>query len=261
MNILEQIIRDKKAEVALRKALVPPGQLEAYRLMERSPRSLSASLEQRPTGIIAEHKRRSPSRAVINQGCSVETVVKGYDRGGAAAISVLTDGKYFGGSLDDLLLARASTDLPLLRKEFIVDPYQVLEARAYGADAILLIAAVLDPDRIRELCREAHALGLEVLLEVHDRAELERSLDGGADLIGVNNRNLKTFEVSLDTSRELISLIPTEVGRVSESGLGHPAQLRELQQLGYKGFLMGESFMKQPDPGAALAEFVKTLEP
>jgi indole-3-glycerol phosphate synthase len=261
MNILEQIIRDKRAEVALRKAVVPTGQLEACRLMERDPRSLVASLGQRPSGIIAEHKRRSPSRAVINQGCSVEAVVKGYERGGAAAISVLTDGKYFGGSLDDLLLARASTDLPLLRKEFIIDPYQVLEARAYGADAILLIAAVLDPGKIRELCGEAHALGMEVLLEVHDREELERSLEGGADLIGVNNRNLKTFEVSLDTSRELISLIPAEVGRVSESGLGHPGQLRELQQLGYQGFLMGESFMKQPDPGAALAEFVKTLEP
>ena len=261
MNILEQIIRDKRAEVALRKAVVPTGQLRASRLMERRPRSLAASLGQRPTGIIAEHKRRSPSRAVINQGCSVETVVKGYDLGGAAAISVLTDSKYFGGSLDDLLLARASTELPLLRKEFIVDPYQVLEARAHGADAILLIAAVLDPGAVRDLCREAHALGLEVLLEVHDREELERSLEGGADLIGVNNRNLKTFEVRLDTSRELISLIPPDVGRVSESGLVHPSQLLELQRLGYQGFLMGESFMKQPDPGAALAEFVKTLEP
>jgi indole-3-glycerol phosphate synthase len=253
MNILDRIIQDKKAEVGLKKKLVPEAALEGFGLISRETRSLKTSLLSRATGIIAEHKRRSPSRAVINQGCTVTEVVKGYEKAGAAGISVLTDGKYFGGSLEDLLLARASTDLPLLRKEFIVDPYQVLEAKAYGADAILLIAAVLSETDLASLCEKAHSLELEVLLEVHNGGELEKSLNAGADLIGVNNRNLKTFEVSLQTSRDLVNRIPHTVGKVSESGLGSPDQLRELKALGYHGFLMGESFMKEKDPGAALA--------
>jgi indole-3-glycerol phosphate synthase len=198
---------------------------------------------------------------VINQGCTVSEVVSGYDRAGAAGISVLTDGKYFGGSLEDLLLARASTDLPLLRKEFIVDPYQILEAKAYGADAILLIAAVLSENELALLSEKAHTLGLEVLLEVHNGEELEQSLQAGADLIGVNNRNLKTFQVSLETSRELVSRIPDTVGKVSESGLGNPDELRELKALGFHGFLMGESFMKEEDPGAALSALLTQMNP
>ena len=168
MNILDKIIQDKKDEVGLKKKLIPQTVLEDFGLVSRETRSLKKSLLSRPTGIIAEHKRRSPSRAVINQGCTVSEVVSGYDRAGAAGISVLTDGKYFGGSLEDLLLARASTDLPLLRKEFIVDPYQILEAKAYGADAILLIAAVLSENELALLSEKAHTLGLEVLLEVHN---------------------------------------------------------------------------------------------
>ena len=261
MNILERIIQDKKEEVRLKKKLIPQRALEDFGLVSRETRSLKKSLMARPTGIIAEHKRRSPSRAVINQGCTVADVVTGYDRAGAAGISVLTDGKYFGGSLEDLLLARASTDLPLLRKEFIVDPYQVLEARAYGADAILLIAAVLSGSRLALLTEKAHALDLEVLLEVHNGEELEQSLQAGADLIGVNNRNLKTFEVSLQTSRDLVNRIPDTVGKVSESGLGNPDELRELRALGFHGFLMGESFMKEKDPGAALAALLTQMAP
>ena len=259
MNILERIIRDKKAEVALKKKVMPEAALQDFGLVSRETRSLKKSLLDRPTGIIAEHKRRSPSKAVINQGCSVSEVARGYQEAGAAGISVLTDGKYFGGSLEDLLLARASTDLPLLRKEFIVDPYQVLEAKAYGADAILLIAAVLSEAELGILSENAHRLGLEVLLEVHNGEELEKSLKAGADLIGVNNRNLKTFEVSLQTSRDLVSRIPDTVGKVSESGLGHPDQLRELKALGYHGFLMGESFMKEDNPGAALSALLTEI--
>lgn len=260
MTILDRIILDKKAEVALKKKLLPETAFSQFALLSRETHSLKASLLERPTGIIAEHKRRSPSRAVINQSSSVSEVASGYERAGAAGISVLTDGKYFGGSLEDLLLARAATNLPLLRKEFIVDPYQILEAKAFGADAILLIAAVLSESELKSLSERAHALGLEVLLEVHNGQELEKSLGAGADLIGVNNRNLKTFEVSLETSRELVGRIPDGVGKVSESGLGSPEQLRELKAIGYQGFLMGESFMKEKDPGAALATLLTEMD-
>ena len=261
MNILDQIILDKKAEVALKKSVLHEAALKDYGLISRKTRSLKQALLNKPTGIIAEHKRRSPSRAVINQRCTVSQVVKGYEKAGAAGVSVLTDGKYFGGSLEDLLLARASTEIPLLRKEFIVDPYQILEAKAFGADAILLIAAVLTESELNSLSEKAHSLGMEVLLEVHNRQELQRSLKAGADLIGVNNRNLKTFEVSLDTSRELVTRIPDSVGKVSESGLGSPLQLQELKSIGYDGFLMGESFMKEKDPGAALGALLTQMAP
>ncbi len=260
MSILERIIADKRAEVALRKSVLPASLLKGWGLSHRPTSSLREALRSRKTGIIAEHKRRSPSRAVINQGGSVVDIVAGYTAAGAGGISVLTDGKYFGGSLDDLLLARASTDLPLLRKEFIIDPYQILEARAYGADAILLIAAVLSADELRALCDTAHSLDLEVLLEVHSEEELEHSLKAGADLIGVNNRNLKTFEVSLEVSRALCSAIPDSVGKISESGLHNAGQLRELKALGFDGFLMGEAFMKSENPGKSLQEFLKNAE-
>lgn len=259
MDILQQIAADKRREVALKKKCVPEEQLRDTALFNRPVRSMKASLQSRAYGIIAEHKRRSPSRAVINQNAALPEVVTGYEKAGAGAVSVLTDGTYFGGSLDDLVLARACTDLPLLRKEFMLDPYQVVEARGHGADAILLIAALLSRSEVENLSGLAHQLSMEVLLEVHDAAELEASLVPGLDMIGVNNRNLKTFEVSLATSRHLAPLIPDTALRISESGLGEAAQLRELKALGYGGFLMGESFMKQPDPGAALAGFLKEL--
>lgn len=260
MNILEKIVTDKRVEVTLKKKVVPETQLEKSYLLGRTPISLMGSLEKHKFGIIAEHKRRSPSKAVINQSCSVNEVVSGYDAGGAAGISILTDGKFFGGSPEDLLLARASTELPLLRKEFIIDPYQILESRALGADAILLIAAMMSERELKEFCDQAHGMGLEVLLEVHNLKELEQSMHAGADLIGVNNRNLKTFEVGLQTSRELIRHIPATVGKVSESGLGSSSELKELKNMGYQGFLMGESFMKEPDPGAALASLLTRLQ-
>ncbi len=259
MNILERIAAHKRREIELKKQVVPESQLRDAALFSRPTQSLKASLGAQNFGIIAEHKRRSPSRAVINQQTPLTEIISGYDQGGAAGISVLTDGTFFGGSLEDLLQARALTELPLLRKEFILDPYQLLEARAHGADAILLIAALLTRAEMEALSAAAHALDLEVLLEVHDREELERSPAGAVDMIGVNNRNLKTFEVSLDTSRELVGAIPSSALAVSESGLGDPAQLRELSSLGFRGFLMGETFMKEPDPGKALSGFLKSM--
>lgn len=259
MTILDKIIADKKREIMLKKSVIPVVQLESSVLFERTTLSLSIDLQSKPFGIIAEHKRRSPSKAVINQSFSVEDVVKGYEIAGAAAISVLTDGKYFGGSLDDLLLARASVNIPLLRKEFIVDEYQILEAKAHGADLILLIAAVLTRAEIKQLSEFAKSLGLEVLLEVHNREELEKAVMPSLDLIGINNRNLKTFEVSIDVSKELAAHIPDDFIKVSESGISHIDSIKELIPYGFKGFLIGENFMKTNNPGEAAKEFIKNI--
>jgi indole-3-glycerol phosphate synthase len=260
MNILDKIIIDKQREVVLKKSIIPVSQWEGSVFFERKTISLSQKLKESNSGIIAEHKRRSPSKSIINNNFTVEEVVKGYENAGACGISVLTDGKYFGGSLDDLILARASVNIPLLRKEFIVDEYQILEAKAHGADLILLIAAVLTRDEIKSLSEFAKNLGLEVLLEVHNQEELEKSIMPTLDMIGVNNRNLKTFEVSLDFSKQLASQIPDEFVKVSESGISSVDAINELKPYGYKGFLIGENFMKTDNAGNAAKEFIKQLD-
>lgn len=259
MTILDQIIADKRQEVALKKSIIPTIQLEASALFERKVYSLSRNLENSSSGIIAEHKRRSPSKSVINNNYTVEEVVKGYETAGASGISVLTDGKYFGGSLDDLVLARASVHLPLLRKEFIIDEYQILEAKAYGADVILLIATVLSSAEIKQLSEFAQQIGLEVLLEVHNEAELLKSLMPSINIIGVNNRNLKNFEVSLDYSKTLAERIPKDFIRISESGIRTPEAVKDLQNYGYKGFLIGENFMKSNDLNNSIKNFINQL--
>ena len=259
MNILDKIIFDKRREVVLKKSIIPVSQLEASVFFEKQTISLSHNLRNSNSGIIAEHKRRSPSKAEINYVFTVEEVVKGYETAGACGISVLTDGKYFGGSLDDLLLARATVNIPLLRKEFIVDEYQILEAKAHGADLILLIAAVLSREEIKSLSEFAHGLGLEVLLEVHNQEELEKSIMPSLDMIGVNNRNLKTFEVSLDFSKELAAQIPNDFVKVSESGISSIEAITELKPYGYQGFLIGENFMKTNNAGLAAKEFISKI--
>lgn len=259
MNILDKIITDKKREVELKKNIIPVSQLEASVLFNSRTYSMSKLLINSASGIIAEHKRRSPSKSVINNIHSVEDVVLGYQNAGVCGISVLTDAKYFGGSLDDLLLAKASANIPLLRKEFIVNEYQILEAKAYGADVILLIAAVLTREEIKQLSEFAQSLGLEVLLEVHNLEELEKSIMPSLDMIGVNNRNLKTFEVSLNYSKELATKIPDEFVKVSESGISSVDAVKELQQFGYQGFLMGEHFMKTENPGLEAQRFITNL--
>jgi indole-3-glycerol phosphate synthase len=259
MNILDKIIFDKQREVVLKKSIIPVSQLESSVFFGRETISLSQKLRTSSTGIIAEHKRRSPSKSVINHSFTVEEVVKGYENAGACGISVLTDGKYFGGSLDDLLLARASVNIPLLRKEFIVDEYQILEAKAFGADLILLIAAVLTREEIKSLSEFAKKLGLEVLLEVHNQEELEKSIMPSLDMIGVNNRNLKTFEVSLDFSKQLASQIPDDFVKVSESGISSIEAISELKPYGYNGFLIGENFMKTDNVGQAAKDFIDKL--
>ena len=260
MDILERIVKDKRIEVNLRKRLIPVSQLENSILFNRETISLANKLRNSKSGIIAEHKRRSPSKQVINHNLNVQDVAKGYENAGVCGMSVLTDGKYFGGSLDDLLTARASCNLPLLRKEFIIDEYQIIEARAFGSDVILLIAAILTRDEIKRFSELAKSLNLDVLLEVHDQEELHKSIMPSLDMLGVNNRNLKTFEVSLETSKTLSSLIPEDFVKVSESGISSITAIKELRPYGYKGFLIGENFMKTDNPGASTDEFIKTLE-
>lgn len=259
MNILDQIIADKFKEVAAKKQLISASDYERYPLFESETVSLAEALKNSTTGIIAEHKRRSPSKAVINQSLNVQDVASGYENAGVCGMSVLTDAKYFGGSLDDLILARASVKLPLLRKEFIIDEYQIIEAKAHGADVILLIAAVLDREQIISFSELAKSLKMDVLLEVHNMEELEKSILQNIDMIGVNNRNLKTFEVSTDISKQLSEKIPNEFVKVSESGISSVEAIKDLKNYGYQGFLVGENFMKTDNPGLCAREFIKNL--
>jgi indole-3-glycerol phosphate synthase len=260
MNILDKIVADKRIEVDLKKALIPIKQLEQSVLFERNTISLAHKLRQSQSGIIAEHKRRSPSKSVINQNLNVFDVAKGYENAGVCGMSILTDGKYFGGSLDDLIIARASCNLPLLRKEFIIDEYQILEAKAHGADVILLIAAILTRENIKQYSELAKSLQLNVLLEVHNEDELQKSIMPSLDMLGVNNRNLKTFEVSLDISKTLSTQIPNDFVKVSESGISTIEAIKELKPFGYQGFLIGENFMKTDNAGNSAQQFIKGLK-
>lgn len=259
MSILQKITDYKRQEVEAKKQTIPVEILRSALYFERKTISLSKALKTSKTGIIAEHKRRSPSKSVINDKVALPEVVLGYQEAGVSGISVLTDTRFFGGSLDDLALARSLVNIPLLRKEFIIDPYQIYEAKAYGADAILLIAACLTTQEMEDLVATAKQLDLEILLEVHSEAELKASINVATDLIGVNNRNLKTFEVSLETSTSLASLIPDPIVKVSESGISNPEAIAHLKEFGYEGFLVGEHFMRSSMPGQAAKEFISQL--
>ena len=259
MNILDKIIVDKRIEVNQRKKIFPAAYWEASPLFDLKTNSLAKGIQKSESGIIAEHKRRSPSKQNINSSLSVLDVSSGYEKAGVCGISVLTDGKYFGGSLNDLTLARSVTSIPILRKEFIIDEYQIIEAKAHGADAILLIASVLNQTEIQHLSSTAKGYGLDVLLEVHNLEELEKSIVPTLDIIGVNNRNLKTFEISLDTSKNLIEKIPNDFIKISESGISDAGIIKDLISLGYQGFLVGENFMKTENPGLEAQNFIKQI--
>lgn len=260
MTILDKIIADKKKEVNYKKSVIPLQQLQNSVLFDRNVYSLSKNLKNSDSGIIAEHKRRSPSKSVINQSLNCFDVVQAYQKAGVCGISVLTDGKYFGGSLDDLLVARANCQLPLLRKDFVIDAYQIYEAKAFGADVVLLIASVLTKQELKTLSNLAKELRLEVLLEVHNQEELEKSVSLKVDLIGVNNRNLKTFEVDINHSKILAKLIPDTFVKVSESGISNAGAIKELRPFGYKGFLIGENFMKTNAIDQETQKFIKKIE-
>lgn len=258
MNILDKIVIDKRQEVAAKKEILPIDFLMRSPLFLRETNSLAKSIIL-GSGIISEFKRRSPSRDVINHKSSVIDVVLGYEEAGVSGISILTDTKYFGGSIDDLLQVRNTVNLPVLRKEFIIDSYQIYEAKSYGADAILLIAGILEEVEIIKFSSLANKLGLEVLLEVHNEEELKKSDLTYVHLVGINNRNLKTFEVTLETSRSLSELIPEDKIKISESGISSVKAIQELRNFGFKGFLIGENFMKTEDPGEAAIQFLKEL--
>ncbi|HLI92133.1 MAG TPA: indole-3-glycerol phosphate synthase TrpC [Puia sp.] len=258
MNILDKIIAHKRVEVAGRKTAVPVPVLEKSAFFYQPALSLKAALRDTgSTGIIAEFKRRSPSRGVINDKADVGQVTRGYVAAGAACLSVLTDNHFFGGSESDLATARAN-EVPILRKEFIIDEYQILEARAIGADVVLLIAACLSPQEVRRLSVFARGLGLEVLLEIHGERELDHICDETA-IVGVNNRDLKTFTVDIDRSIRLSKRIPAGKLLVAESGISQVQTILQLREAGFRGFLIGESFMKQADPAAAFTGFVREL--
>jgi indole-3-glycerol phosphate synthase len=234
--------------------------LEYSELFGRETISLSKSLSDKSrTGIIAEFKRKSPSKGILNSSSLVADITAGYFREGASGISVLTDTQFFGGSIADLLHAREKSNCPILRKDFIIDEYQVIESKSVGADAILLIASVLGRDEIRDLSRLARSVGMEVLLEIHEQEELDK-LNQYVNIIGVNNRNLKTFEVDTTTSERIAEKIPAGILKISESGISSPGVIRKLRQSGYDGFLIGEKFMCTEDPVKAFSEFVKELK-
>lgn len=259
MNILDKIIEYKRLEVRQRKELVTVGMLEKQPFFGRTTLSLRKFLtDPKKTGIIAEFKRRSPSKGVINDTVDVRTVTEGYTRFGASCLSVLTDQPSFGGSSEDLMNARVNA-IPILRKDFMVDEYQIVEAKAIGADVILLIAACLSPAEVKRLAVFARSLGLEVLLEIHGEDELGHICDE-TELIGVNNRDLKTFTVDINRSIELHKKIPSGKITISESGISDPGTILRLKEHGFNGFLIGENFMKESDPVAAFERFVRQLK-
>jgi indole-3-glycerol phosphate synthase len=258
-TILDTITEHKRMEVLKRKGRKPLEALEKKPLYERTPLDPARFFDRSRPGIIAEYKRKSPSKGVLSASINPVPVVHAYKEGGASAASILTDRDFFGGSFRDLEnVKNAAIDLPLLRKDFMIDPYQVHEAKAYGADIILLIAAILDRQQTEELATLALSLGLSVLLEVHDEKELDHWVPGIA-MVGVNNRDLRTFEVDLQRSVDLAPKLPGEALKVSESGLHEPKDVLNLFKEGYNGFLMGERFMKTEDPGVALKDFMQHL--
>ncbi|WNJ19583.1 indole-3-glycerol phosphate synthase TrpC [Pontibacter sp. G13] len=261
MSILAKIVSQKRQDVIQTKLNTPISEVVKLPMFNRDCHSLAKRLK-RPgqLGIIAEFKRKSPSRGqIIRPGVFLEDVVAGYEMAGVSGVSVLTDTPYFGGNLDDLHLARQSSAVPILRKDFIIDEYQLFEAKAHGADVILLIAACLLPADLRALAARAKSLGLDVLMEVHDEHELETCLNQYIDMVGVNNRNLKTFDVSLETSLELSEQIPPEFVKVAESGIHTPDDYLTLRKAGYEGFLIGQQFMETDAPDKACQNYLGTL--
>ena len=260
-TILDQIVANRRQEVELQKSKIPLSELKAVIDLSLPRNSLSDKLLSKgSSGIIAEFKHRSPSKGIINDRVLPEIVTKGYSEAGVSGISVLTDSTYFGGSTLDFQAARIANPLtPMLRKDFMVDEYQLFESRLMNADVILLIAAVLEKLEISRFTSIAHDLGMEVLLELHDEDEIQK-IDNNVDMIGINNRNLKDFKVDLDRSLQLLNKLPADAIKISESGLGDPKTVDYLRSRGFQGFLMGENFMKTDDPAMSCLDFISKLK-
>jgi indole-3-glycerol phosphate synthase len=254
--IIDDIVRDKRADLRRAKAAVPLADLQQRALFRMPRRPLRVALEARHRAIIAEVKKASPSKGVIRADFDPLWIASRYAESGAAAISVLTEERYFQGSLEYLAAIRQRVSVPLLRKDFLFDPYQLYEARAFGADAVLLIVAILSDTLLQELLWLAEELNLSPLVEVHDRADLERAVRGGARLLGINNRDLRTFHTTLATTEELLPSVPPDALVVAESGIETTADIERLERLGVGAFLIGEAFMRAADPGARLGDFL-----
>ncbi len=260
-TILDEIVANKKIEIEQFKRNLPIGMLREGGYFSRETFSFKKALLDSPTGIISEFKRRSPSKGDIHQGIEPKDVVPLYEEYGCSAVSCLADNKYFGGSYQDVMQARENLKhTPLLFKEFITDPYQLYLAKYSGADVILLIAACLERSQCQELACEARELGMETLLEIHSEDELSHYGEDFIDVLGVNNRNLKVFKTDIAISKEIVKNLPQESVKISESGISKPETVAELKKLGFNGFLMGENFMKEQNPGIALKNFVEEVK-
>ena len=260
MSILKEIIESKKNELDLQKSKTSYFDLEKLRYFNRPTNSLKNNLTEDSFGIITEFKRKSPSKPKINLNAKVNPIVKSYAAAGSSGISILTNKKYFGGDINDLINARELTTLPILRKEFIIDEFQVVESKAIGADAILLIAACLSKRSIETLSKCAKRLGLDVLVEIHDKEELNKCLLETVDIIGVNNRNLNNFMVDINLSKVLSKFIPKEFAKISESGISNFEEILQLKDYGYNGFLIGDKFMSKSNPGDELSNMMLQLK-
>jgi indole-3-glycerol phosphate synthase len=258
---LESLVAATRDSVERRKGERPLSELEREAVSQPEGRPFSEALVRPGTSVIAEHKRRSPSAGTIREGASCDEIVRAYERGGAAAISVLTEESHFGGSLADLREARAATELPILRKDFTIDPYQLYEAKAAGADAVLLVVGSLHPRDLGMLYGLARDLDLDAMVEIHAEDELEVALELDADVLGINNRNLEDFSVDIERTFELLADVPAGKTVVSESGIERRDQVEDLEQVGVDAVLVGEVLMRAPDPEAAVRELARTEEP
>lgn len=257
MHILDKIVEHKKLELYRSKKDIPQEEIIDAKIYHDTAKDFPSSVKN-GTGIIAEFKRRSPSRPTINLGAQAEIISEGYAKAGVSAISVLTDSHFFGGSFDDMKKVRSTVDLPLLRKDFMIDSYQIHEAKSIGADAILLITEILSKGQIQDLAGLAKEIGLYVLMEVHTQQQLEK-YDSAVDMVGVNNRDLTNFTVDYKTSMDLFDHLPSDVIKISESGIHDVEVIHELREHGFDGFLIGERFMKSDDPGKSCAEFINSI--
>ena len=260
MKILDNIISDKKIEIETLSKIVSISDLEKQKDFTKQSKSLKESIKKSKSGIICEFKRKSPSNEKINYKSNISEVINGYEKAGAVGVSILTNKKYFDGSIKDINEVKSSVDIPILRKEFIISEYQIIESKSIGADAILLIASILDKEEIKNYSSLAKSLGLEVLLEIHSIEEFNKISNTDIDIIGVNNRNLDTLDIDIENSIEMFENIPSEFIKISESGISKVDSIIKLIKVGYDGFLIGENFMKTSKPEESAYDFIKKVE-
>lgn len=258
MNILDKIIYYKYKEVYRDKNITPIKKLEKSNFFERKCFSLEKRIKESSSGIISEYKRKSPSKGILNSTTNIVSVAQDYEYAGASGISVLTDKKFFYAEQNDLFLVRNNTSIPILKKDFIIDIYQIFSAKSMGADVILLISEILSKKMINEFAKEAKNLGMEVIMELHSENEIDK-INDNINIIGINNRDLKTFKVNIESSTKLFSKIPDEFIKISESGISKPEDVFYLKNIGFKGFLIGEIFMRSNDPGYCCKKFIKNI--